>query len=107
MPSQKTALKTETKPEVEALIECEVLRAIGVEATQELIDDMKRRADRRGLKFVKEGLTTMIYPNKPTKELDHGTRKYVMVPPEPVFIGLPKPVAKKLQDAGAVKVVIK
>ncbi len=105
MPSQKTASKPEAKAEPK-LMTCEVLKAIGIEATKETIEGLKRRADSKGLKFVKEGLTTTIYPAKPVAEIDKRTGKTVMVPGEPVYIDLPLEDARKLQAANAVRAVI-
>lgn len=100
MPSQQTA---KIEPKKETLIQCEVLRAIGIDATQETIEAAKNRADTKGLRFSPEGLTTMIYPSKKVIGEDGKT----WVPGEPVYIDLPKDVAKKLQSVNAVRVVIK
>jgi len=92
MPSQKTASPKKQR--------CEVLRAIGIEATQEDINALKKRADTKGLKFVSEGLTTMIFPEKRVLDRDGKT----WIEPEPVFIDLDIDVARKLSKAGAVRV---
>lgn len=92
MPSQVTASKK---------VECEVLRAIGIEATTEEIKKWKQRADIKGLNFSQAGLTTMIYPNKPVKSGDGKS----MIPGEPVYVDLDKDTANKLSKAGAVRVI--
>lgn len=84
------------------LVNCEVLRAIGVPATPADIKHLKQRAERRGLKFTDEGLTTMIQPNKPVYNKE--TKTYM--PGEAVFAKLSRDVARKLNNAGAVRVVI-
>lgn len=96
MPSQETASTKEKN------IKCEVLRAIGIEATKEAVEHLERRAKSKGIKFTKEGLTTMIHPNKPV----YDKQKKDFIPGEPVFVNLDKETAKKLQAAGAVRVVI-
>lgn len=92
MPSQKTA----------EYVSCEVKKAIGVEATKETIERLKMRAKAKGINFKQEGLTTMIYPAKKVPSEDGKE----MVDGEPVIADLPKDVARKLQKAGAVSVVI-
>jgi len=103
MPSPKTASKPESKPESKPdLIECEVMRAIGIDATPETIKAAKARADMKGIRFASKGLTTMIHPNKKVLAED----KKTWIPGEPVFISLEKDVARKLQLSGAVRVNI-
>ncbi len=97
MPSQKTASKEVTKE----MVECEVLRGIGIDATAETLKEQRDRAKTKGLRFVEEGLTTMIFPNKDV--LENGK---VVKEADPVFIMLEKEVARKLQKAGAVRVNI-
>lgn len=94
MPSHKTASKDK--------VNCEVLRAIGVEATEEEIAKWRARADIKGLSFRSDGLTTMVYPNK--QVYDEKSKDFV--PGEKVFVELDREVARKLQEAGAVRVVI-
>lgn len=65
------------------LIEVEVLRAIGVEYTAKEIEELKKT--HRKVYDTYNGLTKMIHS---------GTAM------------LPRAVAKKLQDAGAVKIVL-
>lgn len=93
MPSQKTASKEEKK------IKVQVLRGIGVPADKETIAKYKMRAERKGIAFTEEGLTTMVYPSKPV--FDKKQNKYV--PGEDVFIDLDIDIAKKLDKAGAIK----
>jgi len=73
------------------LIECEVMRAIGVDMTDEEKEDY--RLTLRGGKedLPMDGLTKMIYPSKTDT---------------PNTVQLPKAVARKLQKAGAVQVVL-
>jgi len=84
------------------LVRCEVLRGIGVPPTEKDIEQEKMRAEQRGRKFVLKGLTSMVYPNKPTYE-DNGKK---VIEPEPVFVDLERPIARKLSKAGAVRVDI-
>jgi len=98
MPSQKTASK-QVKPE---LIKCQVMRAIGIDATSATLISAKNRAARKGLSENMDGLTTMVHPNKDVPSED----KKSMVKGEPVYIDLEKEVARKLSEAGAVRVVI-
>lgn len=96
MPSQETALK----PKKEKLIKCEVLKAIGVDASIADIKKLERRAETKGLKFVKDGLTTTIYPAKPF----YDKQKKDFIPGDPVFVELSKEAADKLSRAGAVRI---
>lgn len=98
MPSQKTASK-EKKEDKEELIKCQVLRAIGLDATPKLIEEAKARSDRKGLNFISEGFTLMVHPNKDVPSEDGKS----MIPGEPVFVDLPESAARKLDAAGAVK----
>lgn len=98
MPSEK---KAALKPKKE-LIKCEVLKAVGIDATEETLKEARDRANSKGLRFTGKGLTTMIYPNKP--KLSSDGKKWLE--PEPVFIEVEKDIARRWQNAGAVKVVI-
>jgi len=89
----------QAKPE---MIKCEVLRGIGMAPDENTLKIGRERARRKNIKFDSTGLTTMIYPNKPTYE-DNGK---TVIEPEPVFVELEKAVAQKLQKAGAVRVAI-
>jgi len=76
------------KPE---LIECEVMRAIGVEMSKKEKEDYRATLKNGKELLSLDGLTKMVYPSKTDK---------------PAIIGLEKSAAKKLQQAGAVRVVI-
>lgn len=94
MPSQTTA-KSEK-------IKCEVLKAIGVDADEATLKIGKERARRKDIKFDPSGLTTMLYPEK-----DHYTDNgKTLIKAKPVYAYLDKEVAKKLQTAKAVQIVI-
>jgi len=86
----------------EKLIKCEVLRGIGMPADKDTLDIAKERARRKDIKFDPSGLSTMVFPNKPTYE-DNGS---TVIEPEPVFVMLDEKTAKKLQKANAVRVAI-
>jgi len=86
----------------EGMVRCEVLRGIGMPVTEEDKKHLELRAERRGLKFVEEGLTTMIYPRKSVFD----EAKKAWIPGKPVFIDLETDVARKLNSVGAVRVVI-
>ena len=91
--------KKDKKPDT---LKCEVLRGIGVAPSPEIIAHEKMRAKQRGREFVLEGLTEMLYPNKPIYK-DNGK---TIIDPEPVFVDLDRGTARKLQKAGAVRVDI-
>lgn len=95
MPSLKTASKKET-------IKCEVIRAIGVLATDDTLSQAKNRATARKRKLNTEGLTTTIYPAKKVLSED-GKR---MIDGEPVYVELPVESARAHQKSGAVRAVI-
>lgn len=71
-------------------VEVEVLRAVGLPADTATIEKAKQRAELRGLTFKADGLTMMAYPGKD----------------KPNFIKIDKDIARKLNQAGAVRVVI-
>lgn len=80
--------KTARKPE---LIECEVMRAIGVDMSDKEKDSY-RETLRNGKELMSmDGLTKMIYPSRTNK---------------PNTVMLEKKIAKKLQNAGAVRVLL-
>jgi len=84
------------------MFKCEVLRGIGIDADEATLKEAELRCKRRNIPFIKEGLTSMVYPNKPTSK-DNGK---TIIEPEPVFVDLPREVARKLQKVGAVRVDI-
>lgn len=83
MPSLKTALK-ENKPE--EMIKVVVLRTIGIDASPEMIARLKTRAKEQKIPFSSAGLTEMV-----TKGNE---------------VEIPKSAAKKLSEAGAVRISI-
>jgi len=99
MAQNNQANKPESKPD---LVKCEVLRGIGMPADKNTLDIAKERARRKDIKFDPAGLSTMVFPNKPTYE-DNGS---TVIEPEPVFVMLDKETAKKLQKVDAVRVAI-
>jgi len=94
MPSHQTAKKETVK--------VQVLAAIGVDATPELIEEQRLRAKRKGIQFQGEGLTMTIYPNKRVRTEDG---KH-WIEPEPVYVELEHKAAKKLSEAGKVRVAL-
>lgn len=95
MPSQEKTAKTE-------MIKCQVLRGIGVPPDEKTLKVAKERARRKKIEFNPDGLTTMVFPEKDKYE-DNGK---TLIKAKPVFIELEKSVAKKLSEAGAVRVAL-
>lgn len=81
------------------MIKCEVLRGIGTPPDESTLEVAKERAKRKNIKFDPSGLTTMVYPEKDRYEENGKT----LVKAKPVFVELEVSVAKKLQQAGAVR----
>lgn len=77
---------TEKKPGRPAKIECEVIKAIGMEVSTE----EKTEKDHNGRLMYPDG-TKMVFPSKSG---------------DPTTVKLTRDAAKKLQDAGAVRVAI-
>lgn len=73
------------------LIECEVMRAIGVDMTREEKESYRLTLRNGKENMSMDGLTKMVYPSKTDT---------------PTIVMLSKSVAKKLQKAGAVQVAL-